>query len=100
MFTKPHDFFFFFFKENVKALVWLKACLFIFFIFIDLKTLEVNPVCYSGSSVTTGAGVVDAKFSCYFLCLTTNNTNLERCYILKAAFFFFIGVCVSLFICF
>lgn len=71
MFIKPHDFFFFFFfnKENVKALVWLQACLFIFFIFIDLKTLEVNPVCYSGSSVTTGAGVVDAKFSCYFLCL-------------------------------
>lgn len=40
-----------------------------FFIFIDLKTLEVNPVCDSGSSVTTGAEVVDVKFSCYFLCL-------------------------------
>lgn len=65
----------------------LLACLFIY-LFIDFKTLEVNPVCYSGSSVTTGAGVVDAKFSCYFLCLTTTtNTNLERCYILKAAFF-------------
>lgn len=69
-----------------------------FFIFIDLKTLEVNPVCYSGSSVTTGAGVVDAKFSCYFLCLTTNNTNLERCYILKAAFFFHRSLCIPLYL--
>lgn len=91
---------FFFFKENVKALVWLKACLFIYLFiyrFEDIRS-ESSLLQWVLSHHWGWGGW--CKVFMLFPVSNNNKYKFGEMLYSEGCLFFFIGVCASLFICF